>query len=408
MFLPQLLLGWLALAPASGWRTLPTSRSIFRLSSSSTRELQGLDTGALVEYFSAKGTKQLCLVQGRQGNSILVINETKNSFLVPHYRVSSYIQGKFVFGDLLKLNEIIAGGKSFYIERLWESVYTNGPPELRDQPHSLGRLCELVYGTVDPVRIFATYRLMTTYGSVFFAAISSNKSLLENQYLALRPHVVQANIRDRAALREFKQRFLKISTQKADKNNALPEIPERVADVLMTYVEGLKQIVAKSHQWTKLGWSRVKLNATEVSRGCDLLEFLGLAPSGKNARKVLEVIGVWNSRTNVEKFLMQLRDAFPPEVLEEAQYILDNFMYITDMDERIRRDLRYLRSYTVDREGAAEVDDAVSVEHIDEGGVIKEKLWIHIADVSRWIKPGSQLSLEAERRMSSIYMPGNE
>jgi exoribonuclease R len=89
------------------------------------------------------------------------------------------------------------------------------------------------------------------------------------------------------------------------------------------------------------------------------------------------------------------------------------------------RDLRHLRSYAIDREGASEVDDALSVEYLDEKGVSivdrsssssssssvevvsKVKLWIHIADVSRWIKPGSQLSLEAERRMSSIYMPGN-
>jgi hypothetical protein len=105
-----------------------------------------------------------------------------------------------------------------------------------------------------------------------------------------------------------------------------------------------------------------------------------------------------------------------------------------------------LKSYAIDTEGASEIDDALSIEEIfvdgddddenfddfndsnhNENNIensnsgnnmatpaktkkIKkvkkvEKIWIHIADVSRWIQPGSQLSIEAERRMSSVYMP---
>lgn len=48
------------------------------------------------------------------------------------------------------------------------------------------------------------------------------------------------------------------------------------------------------------------------------------------------------------------------------------------------------------------MDDAISIERLSDG---RDKLWVHIADVSKWIRPGSQLSLEAERRMASIYMP---
>ena len=59
--------------------------------------------------------------------------------------------------------------------------------------------------------------------------------------------------------------------------------------------------------------------------------------------------------------------------------------------------------YAIDNEGAAEIDDAISVETLDSG---QEKLWIHIADVGRWIRPGGPLSQEAERRMTSIYFPG--
>lgn len=60
-------------------------------------------------------------------------------------------------------------------------------------------------------------------------------------------------------------------------------------------------------------------------------------------------------------------------------------------------------SYAIDNEGAMEIDDAVSVETLETG---QQKIWIHIADVSRWIRPGGPLSQEAERRMTSIYFPG--
>jgi hypothetical protein len=90
-------------------------------------------------------------------------------------------------------------------------------------------------------------------------------------------------------------------------------------------------------------------------------------------------------------------------VLEEAQYLLDNHKVIPDPDERIRRDLRHLRCYAIDNENALEIDDALSIEYLDSDHECR--IWIHIADVSRWIRPGASLSLEAERRMTSIYFP---
>ena len=99
---------------------------------------------------------------------------------------------------------------------------------------------------------------------------------------------------------------------------------------------------------------------------------------------------------------MNIKDEFPPNVLAEAHHLVENYKHVADTDERIRRDMRHLGAYAIDREGATEIDDAVSIEYLDNG---REKLWIHIADVSRWVRPGSQLSLEAERRMTSLYMP---
>jgi exoribonuclease-2 len=99
---------------------------------------------------------------------------------------------------------------------------------------------------------------------------------------------------------------------------------------------------------------------------------------------------------------MNIRQEFPADVIEEAHYLIDNAARLPDCDERIRRDLRGLRSYAIDEKGTEDVDDAVSIEYLEDG---REKIWIHIADVSRWVQPGSALSIEAERRMMTVYMP---
>lgn len=50
----------------------------------------------------------------------------------------------------------------------------------------------------------------------------------------------------------------------------------------------------------------------------------------------------------------------------------------------------------------AEIDDGLAAETLADGSV---RVWIHIADPSRWISPGSPLAAEAERRGATLYLP---
>ena len=82
-----------------------------------------------------------------------------------------------------------------------------------------------------------------------------------------------------------------------------PSLSERVSEVINVYAEGLKQIVIQRHHWVLSGWARRPLKEEEAAKGRELLEFLGLAPSSKNARKVLEICGIWKSHFNVRSTL---------------------------------------------------------------------------------------------------------
>jgi ribonuclease R len=67
-----------------------------------------------------------------------------------------------------------------------------------------------------------------------------------------------------------------------------------------------------------------------------------------------------------------------------------------------REDLTHLPLPTIDPEDARDHDDAVWVERKEEGGY---RAWIAIADVSSYVRPGTQLDAESLKRGCSIYLP---
>jgi ribonuclease R len=94
-----------------------------------------------------------------------------------------------------------------------------------------------------------------------------------------------------------------------------------------------------------------------------------------------------------------LRVEFPPDVAAEADALpLDP----ASDDLRDREDLRALPFVTIDGESARDFDDAVCLEELPHGG---ERLWVAIADVSHYVRPGTALDAEAVLRGTSVYFP---
>jgi len=100
-----------------------------------------------------------------------------------------------------------------------------------------------------------------------------------------------------------------------------------------------------------------------------------------------------------EKF--GIPDEFPPEVLDEAETRTDGVE--TEIAEEIdsREDLRELTTWTTDPIDAQDFDDAISIEERDDEYV----LWVHIADVTHYVTPGTAMWESAVERANTIYLP---
>ncbi|MGF7186742.1 ribonuclease R [Desulfitispora alkaliphila] len=94
----------------------------------------------------------------------------------------------------------------------------------------------------------------------------------------------------------------------------------------------------------------------------------------------------------------KLPEDFPQEVMEEVNQI--SFEPAPEAYEN-RKDLRDVQMVTIDGEDAKDLDDAVNVKVLENGNY---SLGVHIADVSYYVEPGSELDNEAYKRGNSVYL----
>ena len=121
--------------------------------------------------------------------------------------------------------------------------------------------------------------------------------------------------------------------------------------------------------------------------------------SGPSARLV-RVLGSpddANIETLVTIAAFEIPDEFPEALEDAGTGGADDSAGPGTRDDR--RDLRKLTTFTIDGASARDFDDAISIETRGRG----VRLWVHIADVSRYVRPGSAVDDEARHRGTSVY-----
>ncbi len=144
-------------------------------------------------------------------------------------------------------------------------------------------------------------------------------------------------------------------------------------------------------------------------------------PEPRDGHKVVAKVTEWTSRTSpprgqitevigkegdpgvdilsiIHKHRLPLE--FPPEVIAEARAV-PGIVTEEDLAKGKREDWRDRPVMTIDPVDAKDFDDAILVTPFENGDW---ELAVHIADVSHYVKPGSHLDREAEKRGNSVYL----
>ncbi len=117
--------------------------------------------------------------------------------------------------------------------------------------------------------------------------------------------------------------------------------------------------------------------------------------------KVLEILGdAGANEAEMHSILLQFGfdPSFPPQVEKEAEAIPEA---IPQKEYKKRRDFREITTFTIDPSDAKDFDDALSIRKLENGNY---EVGVHIADVSYYVKPGSELDKEAFQRATSVYL----
>ena len=118
---------------------------------------------------------------------------------------------------------------------------------------------------------------------------------------------------------------------------------------------------------------------------------------------VIKVVGDLNDlkgEINNTIELFGLRNTFSDSVQQELKLLKTK---ISSKEIKMRRDFREDVTFTIDPQDAKDFDDALSIKFLDDN---KLSVGIHIADVSHYVKPNSEIDKEAFLRAFSIYFPG--
>ena len=117
--------------------------------------------------------------------------------------------------------------------------------------------------------------------------------------------------------------------------------------------------------------------------------------------EVVDILGIaGENNTEIHAILAEfgLPYIYPQSVEKAADKIEDK---IDPEELKKREDFRGVTTFTIDPKDAKDFDDALSIRALSNGNW---EIGVHIADVTYYVKPGSVIDKEAEKRATSVYL----
>jgi ribonuclease R len=142
---------------------------------------------------------------------------------------------------------------------------------------------------------------------------------------------------------------------------------------------------------------------TKIEDGCKVIaKITDWKPTGNQPLgEIVRVLGMPGENDVEMKSILFEKDLpidFPTAVIKEADKISTQ---IPDKEIAKRKDYRDMDTFTIDPTDAKDFDDAISFKLLDNNNYL---IGVHIADVSYYVRPNSEIDKEAYQRGTSIYL----
>ncbi len=332
-----------------------------------------MEKGTLVE-FRQGGDRRLAVLERPEGKKhwIAVDERGQNQTLHPRDVTYAFAGNEYSANDIAGIKTALEDYLDpSSLEVAWEFLQED------KQTTNAAEMAELLFSEQSPVCCYAAHVLLSD-DKLYF---KQRKELYEP-----RSQAQVAELKHQIAVEQEKHTRWQSCVERLTRIMAGEALELEEGD--RPYIEALERFATFAQ------------DAKNKAPAIDLLKALDRYPDPDTAFQVLVDLGQWQPHENLRVRRQQLPLTFSDKVLDVTHRCLTSPP--PDPDADIRVDLTHLKVYTIDDESTREIDDGLSVEVLDDG---RQKLWIHIADPTRWVQPGDELDMDARKRGTTVYLP---
>ncbi len=330
-----------------------------------------MEKGTLVE-FRVNGERRLAIAERPEGKKHWIVTDDRGQSHTLHPRQITYQVGStYKASDIPRfLNEIQPYLEPSNLEVAWELLVEEGEPT---EPSALALL---LFSEQTPPLCYAAHWLLSD----------------DKLYFKLKGDRYEP--RSQAQVAELKHQLEMEAQRQQEWHGFLARVEQVLSGSAAEWQSSDRPRLDALERFATLGDE-----ATHRVPALETLLHLKRPETSQAAFQLLVALGLWSPHENLALRRSQIPVHFPPRVLEVAHHWLNSPPPDLNAD---RLDLTHLKVYTIDDESTLEIDDGLSLEYLADG---TQRLWIHIADPTRWLQPGDELDLEARRRITTLYLP---
>ncbi|KAE9611077.1 putative exoribonuclease II [Lupinus albus] len=251
-------------------------------------------------------------------------------------------------------------------------------------------LAEIIFGSSEPLESYSAHMLLSK-DEVYFTVLETKgpRSIYGPRPSKQVEELIRRKLAKEASEKEF-QEFIEllVSAKSMPSQDKPPKYSWMDEEKIQSRIESLEAYAIDACK-----------NDEQRKTAGMILKEIGLAKTASSAVNLLVDIGYYPVHVNLDLLKLGIPTVHSEENISVAQSLLSNSY---DQDEINRKNLTDLKVYAIDVDEADELDDALSAKKLQDGRI---KVWIHVADPTRYVEPGSIVDREAMRRGTSVFLP---